>query len=400
MAAIASTLLIGGWLTYPTLANYTNSDHAVSRSRLRFATVEQGPFVRDISVSGQAVAAVSPTLYSPADGTITLAVRAGDLVTADSTLATIDSPELRNRLLQELATLSRLQVTMERQRIDARQEALRLQQTADLARVRAQAAQRELQRASKSRDQQLISEQDYERKVDELTNARLALEHAEQDAELASERLSFEGRTSQLEVERQQLVVDELQRQSQALEIRSPVSGIVGDLQVEEKAVVTQNQPLITVVDLSALEIELNVPESYAEELSPGMPLTLTYSNQDYPAMLSGISPEVNDNQVIARARFNEAVPQGLKQNQRLTARIVLESKDQAVLVNRGAFIESGNGRVAYLVQGDVAVRRPIQVGAISIAQVEILSGLQPGETIIISNTSSFDSAQQVLLNN
>lgn len=395
----AVLVLAGAGALWPSFQDYRNSEHSVSRQRLRLATVQLGPYVRDISVNGRAVAAFSPTLYSPAEGIAELAVAAGDVVSKDQVVVEIVSPELRNRWQQESASLSSLKVESERQAIDARQEALRLQQTVDLAAVSAQAAQREVERARRSWEKQLISEQDYERRQDELASAQLALSHARQDAGLANDRLSFETRASALAVERQQLVVDELQRQLDALQVRAPVSGVVGDLQIRPRDAVALNQALLSVVDLTALEIELDVPESYAEELSPGMDITLSYSGQDYPAQLRAISPEVNNNEVKARARFVDELPNGLKQNQRLSARIVLEAKDNALIVERGSFLENGNGRVAYVVEGNLAQRRNIQIGAISIAQVEILAGLNPGDTIIVSNTNSFDGAQQVLLN-
>lgn len=389
-----------GVMAYPSLRDFQSSDVTISRERLRIATVHQDRFVRDISVNGRAVAAVSPTLYSSAAGTVTLTVEAGDPVHADQILAEVESPELTSRWHQESATLDSLSIDSERQSIDGRQESLRLQQIVDLAQVTASAAQRELERAQESYQKDLISKQDYERRQDELASAQVALKHAQQDAKLAQERLAFEARTSQLAVKRQQLVVDELQRQIEALTVRSPVEGIVGNLQVEQKAVVASNQALLTVVDLSALEIELEVPESYAEDLAPGMELVLSYSNQEYAAALKSISPEINNNLVSARARFTAAAPEQLKQNQRMTARIVLEAKDNALLVQRGPFLNNGQGSRAYVLEGDLAVQRPIRIGALSIGEVEILQGLQAGDRIIISDTSAFADAERVLLSN
>ena len=88
------------------------------------------------------------------------------------------------------------------------------------------------------------------------------------------------------------------------------------------------------------------------------------------------MSPEVQQGQVTGRLRFSGEVPQGLRQNQRLSTRIVLESRDDVLKVQRGPFLDSGGGRVAYVVQDDIAVRRPIHTGATSVSEVEILEGL------------------------
>jgi HlyD family secretion protein len=115
---------------------------------------------------------------------------------------------------------------------------------------------------------------------------------------------------------------------------------------------------------------------------------------------LSAISPEVVRNQVLARVRFDGKQPQGLRQSQRLTARVLIEEKPDVLMLPRGSFVENEGGRAAYVMDGDVAVRRPIQLGATSVSAVEILSGLQPGEKVVIAGTDAFEDAQRVLVNN
>jgi len=66
--------------------------------------------------------------------------------------------------------------------------------------------------------------------------------------------------------------------------------------------------------------------------------------------------------------------------------------------VQRGAFLDTGGGRVAYVVQGDVATKRAIRTGAVSVSEVEVLEGLQPGDRIIISNLGEFERVETVRL--
>jgi HlyD family secretion protein len=194
------------------------------------------------------------------------------------------------------------------------------------------------------------------------------------------------------------LVVQDLERRVAELSLKSPVNGIVGTLAVAERASVAQNAPLITVVDLTAFEIEFQVPESYADDLGLGMDAEVSYGTKKYAAKVSAVSPEVRSGQVTGRLRFSGEVPQGLRQNQRLSTRIVLESRDDVLKVQRGAFLDTGGGRVAYVVQGDLAVKRPIRTGAVSVSEAEILEGLQPGDRIIISNLGEFERVETVRL--
>ncbi|MFB3107134.1 MAG: efflux RND transporter periplasmic adaptor subunit, partial [Pseudomonadales bacterium] len=368
----------------PGLQRWSQAEASIVRERLRLATVSRGDFVRDVSVQGRVVAAVSPTLYATQDGTITFFVEAGDRVAQGVQLAALDSPEISNSLEQEQATQQRFQIELERNRIQAKQRKLNNQKTVDLANVQLIAANREKRRSELAYEKNAISQIDYEKAHDELQNAELAHKHAVADAALDSERLDFEQKTKQLEVHRQSLLVADLERQVDELTILSPVNGIVGNILVDQKTAVSRNQRVVSVVDLSQFEIEVQVPESYADDLAIGMAVEVRLDDRVNLATLVSVSPEIIDNQVTGRIRFDGDVPRGLRQNQRLTTRILLESKDNVLMVPRGQFLQSGGGRIAYRVENDIARRLAIEVGARSLNTVEILSGLQAGDTIVI----------------
>jgi HlyD family secretion protein len=65
------------WQVAPSASRWSKAEHSIALDRVRLATITKGDFTRDISVLGRVVAAVSPTVYSPADGTITLMIEAG-----------------------------------------------------------------------------------------------------------------------------------------------------------------------------------------------------------------------------------------------------------------------------------------------------------------------------------
>ncbi|MFT5925012.1 MAG: HlyD family secretion protein [Paraglaciecola sp.] len=388
----------------PTISNWSNSDVSISAQRVRLATVTQGDFIRDLSVQGRVVAAVSPRLYSPAQGTISIKVDAGDTVLKGQVLATIDSPELSNQLKQEQSALQRLQMELDRQKIQSSKQALVNQKTVDLAKVALTAADREKRRADKAYASQSVSQIDYEKAQDDLENARLVFKHSVKDAELNLESLKFEVKTKRLFVERQTLLVAELSRQVDELTLLSPVNGLVGNLSVEQKNQVAKNQSILSVVDLSEFEIEVDIPESYADDLAIGMAAQINLNGETHSAKLVTISPEIENNQVTGRVRFislsaaDMSQPQGLRQNQRLTTRILMENKQGVLMVQRGQFLETGNGRVAYIVKNNMAERTSIATGARSLSSVEVLNGLSVGDTIIVSGTDQFNGAQSVLI--
>lgn len=399
-------LLISLIMLYPYFSRWSDSSISISAERIRIGTVKRGDFVRDLSIQGRVVAAISPKLYSPAQGTITFLVDAGDTVLKGQTLATIDSPELSNQLKQEQSSLQRLQFELDRQRIQSKKQVLENQKSSDLAKVALTAADREKRRADQAYQSHSISQIDFEKAQDDLENAKLVYKHAVNDAKLNIESLEFEVQTKQLQVQRQALEVNELSRQEIELTLLSPVNGLVGNLAVEQKNQVSKNQAIMSVVDLTEFELDVDIPESYADDLAIGMLAEVNLDGQTHQAILVTISPEIENNQVKGRVRFAKfdsngnqlSAPSGLRQNQRLTTRILMESKTDVLMVERGQFLQSANGNVAYVVQDGLAYRTAIKTGARSLSVVEVLNGLREGQQIIISGTDQFNGVNTVLI--
>jgi HlyD family secretion protein len=399
-AGLAAAGLVALVLAVPALRRWSRADRAVDASTLRLADVQRGDLERDVSAQSRIVAALHPTLFSPAQGTVTVAVKAGTQVKKGQVLARVESPELMSRLVQERSTLLSIQSDYERQRIAARQASLRSKQGVDILRVRLAAARRALERARQTFDQGLLNKVDYEKAQDDVEVASLELKNAEDSSGLERETLEFEVKNRAQLVARQRSVSTELQRQVEGLTIAAPFDGMVATVNVQDRDAVVRDAPILTVVDLSAFEVEFDLPENYATDVTPGTPAEVLFEGKTYPGRVTAISPEIKDSQVKGTVVFEGKPPTGLRQSQRVTTRIVMEKKTGVVKVPRGPFLESGAGRHAYVVDGGVAVRREIAVGAVSVSEVEIVRGLSPGERIVVSDTSVFDGARTVLIRN
>ena len=397
-AGLLLSLFLGLGLSQNWVNAYSLSSAAVEKSRLSVSEILRGDFTRDVSVQGRVVASIRPTLFSPAQGSVELKVRSGDKVTLDQVLAVISSPELESQLKQETVSLQSLELEVSRQNINNKLHTLEYQQKVDLIEVRKLAAQRELRRAKLSIKSQLISALDFEKFKDDLSTVEMEYLHAKAEAALQIEKMDFELQVRMIDLEKQNIKVREFQRQLDQLEITSPVNGMVGDLLVDQQSAVTKNQELMLVVDLSALEVEVDIPESYADDLDFGMKAQVSYNRETFTGTLTAISPEVNNSRVTGTIRFDEEVPQGLRQNQQLSTRIIIESRENVLKVKRGAFVQSGSGRYTYKVEGDLASRQTIKIGASSINEVEIVSGLREGDFIVTSDLSILGNAENVLL--
>jgi HlyD family secretion protein len=392
VAALGALALFG-----PQLLRMSGIQSSIDASRITIATVRSGDFVRDIVADGRVVAASSPTIYAPSAGTVHLQVRAGDRVSAGQLLGRVESPDLRARLSQEQSSLTALQFDLQRAGLQSRREADAAREAHAQAEVDHTSAKREYERTQKAYELGAFSEMQLLRAQDTYEKSRFRLEQTRRLLDSAPEQGRIEAQGRSALVQRQKAVVEELAARAAALELRSPVDGQVGALQVQDRARVVQDAPLLSVVDLSVLEVEIQAPESLARDLATGMAAELSGNGGRWPGVVGNVSPEVVNGQVTARVRIEGAQPEGLRQNQRLTVRVLLEKRDGVLTVDRGSFADQGAGR-AWRLDGDIAVRVPVRLGAVSISRVEILDGLREGDRVIVSGAEVLGNIDRVVV--
>ena len=393
----AGLLIVAALFLLPSFRRWARADRSVDASAVRFAVVTRGDLMRDIAVQGRVIASLHPTLFSPGQGIISVRTKAGAQVQKGAVLATIDSKELQSAHEQARAQLLSIRAELERQKILSRQAALRARQQVDLLSLRLEAAKRELVRNERSFKEGVSNKADLEAAQDAVHIAEMELAQATRELDLSRETTSFEVQTREQQVVAQESVAADLAKRVDELTVRAPFDGMVASVPVQDRDAVAPNQALVTVVNLSSLELEIALPEEYAGETTIGTPATISFNGREYQGKVTAVSPEVVNNQVAATVAFLEQ-PAGLKQNQRLTTRLVFESKKNVLKVARGAFVEASGGRTAWVVDGDMATRRDIALGATSASEVEVIKGLESGDRIIVSDTSTFGDVKTVLL--
>lgn len=371
-------------------------DASFSRDRLSFATIELGDLTRDVAAEGRVVAAAAPTLYAGSGGTVTFAVQPGNVVKAGQVLARITSPDLLANLAQVRSAADALKSDWLRAQAEARQAHAAAEAGLETAALARTAAENDLARQTRAFEAGAAAGMAVDLARDALARARITYEQGKQALTLKDDALHFELAARRQAHERAALQVADLERQQAELTVRAPVDGQVGQLFVPDQSTVAKDAKLVAVIDLTQLEVQVQVAESQARELAPGMPGEISGNGQHWRGRISSVSPEVVNGEVAARLRFDGPQPGALRQNQRLSVRVLLDHRAQVLRVARGSFVEEGGGRWAFVTQGNIAVKRPIRLGAQSLTQVEVLDGLKAGDEIIIAGSNVFKGADRV----
>lgn len=388
-------VMLSAWL----FSGWRSSAVAANASRLRIAEVTQGTLLRDASVNGRVVAAISPTLYAPAPATVSLKVNAGDTVKKGQVLALLESPELQSALRREQSTYEELKSEISRQEVLAQKAKLKAASDADQAEIERAAAQRMYERIERAGVVGVIARNDFEKARDNLKSAEIRGKHATEAARLETSDIDLQLRSRKEQLARQKLTLDEARRRVDELSVKAPMDGVVGSLAVVDRTVVPANAPLMTLVDLSQLEVELEIPESYVQDLGLGMKSEIVAGDVKATGKIVAISPEVIRNQVLARVRFDGAQPAGLRQSQRVQARLLIDERKNVLMLPRGPFLEAHGGKHAYVMQDGFAVKKPIRIGGTSVSAVEIVEGVKAGDRVVVAGSEEFENAPQVKVN-
>ncbi|KZN29774.1 efflux RND transporter periplasmic adaptor subunit [Pseudoalteromonas luteoviolacea] len=393
-AIVALLMTLMTVVSIPAISQWYAGIKTVSYEQLLTARVIKQDLIRDVSVSGRLVAANAPQVYSPEPGQVTLLVKPGDTVEKDTHIARIESPELDALIEQQTSLLAQLKLDADRGLLADDEAQLDLERSLDEAAVRLNAAKREKARSQESFEKQVISQLDYARSQDTLLEAQLMHQHAKKRVDLAKKRLTFEAQTRDFAVKRQTQILEELKRRKRALKVQAPVDGIVGNWLVQQKEEVADAQALMTIVDLSEYEAELQVPEFYADDLGIGLNVELTLAGQSLNGEISSVSPEIKQNQVVVRVKVTSNRDAKLRQNQRINGRIEFEKRPQVLQVKRGPFLNAYGGKKAFIIAENVANLQEIKTGASSVEYIELVAGVKEGDEIIISDYEAFSQSQ------
>ncbi len=238
-----------------------------------------------------------------------------------------------------------------------------------------------------------------------LNQAKAALENARSNLE-RTEKLFKQGIAAGKEVEDAQsqfaaaqagveeasAALDIANRQLERANVTSPIAGQVVKrlVSVGEQVDGTAAQPIVEVANLDAVELDANVPAEYLGSVRVGQPVTITcetFPGRMFEGQVIAIAPAVDpaSNTALARMRIRNA-ERLLKVGLFAQARVPVEEHKNALVVPASALARDQEGTALYVLNGDVAERKPVTIGIETPEAVEVLSGVTEGQSVLASN--------------
>ncbi len=384
------------------LARLKPAAPTVERNLVWIGTVTQGQMLRQVRGLGTLVPEEITWIAARTQGRVDkIVLRPGAPVTPDSVILILTNPDVvraaddaASQLKAAEAELANLEVQLQSSVLASEAAAASAKADYEQARLRAEVNEQlfkdglvsslELQLLKVTADQANTRNQ-IEQKRYAFTQASTAPQLAVKAAEV--ERLRSQAKLRQEELD--------------ALTVRAGMNGILQILPVEVGAQVQPGTNLARVADPLRLKAEIRIAETQARDIEIGQLASVDTRNGVVAGKVGRIDPSVQNGTVTVDVLFTEALPRGARPDLSVDGTIELERLDNVVYVQRPAFGQERStvGIFKLGPDGVYATRTQVQLGRSSVNTIEVVQGLTPGDRVILSDMSQWDSNDRIKLN-
>jgi len=375
---------------------------SVDRSTVWIDTVKRGPMVREVRGLGTLVPEEIRWIPANTEGRVEkIVVRPGTQVKAETVILELSSPELEqaahdaeSKLKAAEAEFTTLEAKLQRDLLDQESNTARVHSEYEQARM-------ESETNEQLKKNGLVAELQYK------TAQVKAAELANRDG-IEQKRLTFARESIAPQLASKQAEVDQVKAAAQlkidqveALHVKAGMNGVLQQMPVDVGQRVKIGNNLARVADPTKLKAEIKIAETQAKDIQIGEKATIDTRNGVVTGHVMRVDPAVEQGTVKVDAQLDGELPRGARPDLTIDGTIELERLDDVIYVGRPAFGQENNTvGIFKLVSGSSdAVRTPVKLGRSSVNSIEILSGLQPGDQVILSDTSAWDAHERIRLN-
>jgi HlyD family secretion protein len=373
----------------------------VERGTVWTDTVKRGEMLREVRGPGTLVPKAIRWIAAETEARVErIVVMPGAVVEPDTVILELSNPVVEDQLaaaqsefVSAQASYAARQSELESQLLDQRANLAAVEAEYEGARLQAE-AERDLA------DKGIIPRIQFRRSqltADSL-KVRLDIEH---------DRIAMTSQNigKQLEAERSR--IDQLartrdlrQRQSDALQLKAGIAGVLQQVPVEEGQQVLAGTNLARVARPDVLMAELRIAETQAKDIVIGQPVKVDTRNGIVAGSVMRIDPAVLNGTVQVDVDLTGELPPGARPDLSVDGTIEIERLDDVLYVGRPAFGQPGAQTTLFRINGDgEALRVPVELGRASVNLIEIVQGLAEGEQVILSDTSAWDQYDRIRLN-
>lgn len=399
-ASLGALVLVGITVL---LARLKPAAPTVERNLVWIDAVKRGQMLRQVRGLGTLVPEEIRWIAARTQGRVDqIILRPGAIVTPNSVILMLANPDVEqaaanadSQLQAAEAELANLKVTLQSGVLAAESTAASARADYEQTRLRAEVNEALLKDG-------LVSK--LEAQLTQVTAAQAATRNG-----IEQKRFAFAQESTAPQLAVKQAEVNRLRSQAKlrhdeldALTVRSPMNGVLSALQVEVGAQIQPGSNLARVADPTKLKAEIRVAETQAKDIVIGLPAEIDTRNGVVAGNVARIDPAVQNGTVTVDVHITGDMSKtGARPDLSVDGTIELERLDNVVYVGRPAFGQEKSqvGIFKLDAEGNFATRTQVKLGRSSVNTIEIVSGLAPGDKVILSDMSPWDANDRIKLN-
>lgn len=375
--------------------------YPVEREAIWTGTVERGEMVRRVRGPGTLVPEDVRWIPARTNGRVEeILTKPGVEVTPETVIVELANPELEQELEDAQLALSSARADLENLR--AQLDSTLLEREARLTQAKAdkEAARLQADADSELAEEGLIPDINFKRsqlQADQL-DEQVAIETQRYEKARASIAAQLAARRAQ--VQQQEALYNLRLSQIDSLRVKAGITGVLQEVPVEVGQQVTPGEPLARVARPDTLMAELQIPETQAKDVTVGQTAMIDTRNGVIEGQVIRVDPAVQNGYVQVDVDLTGDLPRGARPDLSVDGTIQIERLEDVLYVDRPAYGETGSTVQLFKVvgEGDSAVRVDVGLGRSSVNTIEVVSGLEEGDEVILSDPSAWDGHDRLKL--
>jgi len=383
------------------LARMEPAAPTVDRATLLIDTVKRGPFVRQVRGLGTLVPEDTRWLPATTDGRVErIVLRPGAVVRPDSIILELSNPQVEQEALNARLALQSAEAALENLRVQLQNDLLTQQSQVASIEAEYKQAQMDAETNDALAKQQLVSSLLQKQSALRASTLQMRYEIEKKRFAMANDSIDARTRVQQAAVDQARAVSELQQSRIADLKVRPGFAGVLQQVPVEVGQRVAPGQNLARVADPGHLKAELKIAETQAKDVELGQLAYVDTRNGIITGRVSRKDPAAVNGTVTVDVSLTEALPRGAVPDLGVDGTIELERIASALQVGRTAFGQEQSTVALFKIVDAAgnASRVQVRVGRSSVNTLEILSGLNEGDRVVLSDMSAWDSVDRVRL--
>ena len=373
----------------------------LDRSTAVIDTVKRGPFTREVRGNGTLVPQLVRWVPAPSDGRVEkIPVQAGVVVGFDTVIVELSNPQMEQEAMD--AEFQVKAAEADKESLRSRLESESMTQESAIAGINAQYSQAKLQLET----DEVLGKQGLVPDL-MLKISRMQVQTLNNRLKVERDRLAVGSKSIKAQINAQESRIQQLRAlarlkrdQATGLKVRAGTSGVLQEVSVQVGQQVTPGFNIARVADPASLKAELRIAETQIKDVKLGQPVAVDTRNGIIQGEVQRIDPAAREGTFTVDVTLTGPLPSSARPDLSVDGTIELERLIDVLHVGRPTFGQGQQtvGLFRLSPDGQEAVRVQVTLGRSSVSTIEIVSGLKEGDQIILSDTSSMDSFDRILV--